>query len=193
MSRTLTAFAQTTRIASGAAEVVVPVCKNILDHDPQAPILVFDDSTGRTVDIDWRGEVADVLARLAGVIEATPARRGPGRPKLGVVAREVTLLPRHWSWLAAQPGGASVALRKLVEHAARETPVGADPRQASTAVDRFLQTMAGDLPRYEEALRAFYRAEDDIFDALTMAWPRDVREHAQRLIAMVRRLQSASP
>jgi len=103
------------------------------------------------------------------------------RPRLGVVAREITLLPRHWEWLAEQPGGASATLRRLVEDARRSEQDRA--RRAGEALDRFMQAMAGDLPHYEEASRAYWRGERDRFDQLVETWPADVRDHARRLAA----------
>ena len=107
--------------------------------------------------------------------------RQPGRPKLGVVAREVTLLPRHWDWLNAQPGGASVTLRKLVEEARRATAGEVRVREAREACYRFMSIMAGDAPGYEEALRALYADDRERFESFTEQWPEDVRHHARRL------------
>src|SRR5205809_1075295 len=115
-----TAFIGTRRIASGPVADVALAAKRVADRGDN--VLIFDDATAQTIEIDFRGSAADVSARLAQRVDlrAAPtqeaeAPRGPGRPKLGVVAREVTLLPRDWDWLAGQPGGASVALRKRVE------------------------------------------------------------------------------
>jgi uncharacterized protein len=182
--KTCTAFAGMRWIASGPLrEIAVPV-KAAFDRDDGAPVLIFDDPTSRLVEIDWRGTIAEVLARLTDVeVVAEPADlvRSPGRPKLGVTAREVTLLPRHWEWLGSQPGGASAALRRLVD-AARLANADKDRRrQAQEATDRFMRVMAGDLPGYEEAARALYAGEPARFEALTMAWPTDVRRHARRL------------
>ncbi|SEW23180.1 DUF2239 family protein [Luteibacter sp. 329MFSha] len=181
---TYTAFHHHTRIAAGSLIAVAERCKAFLDADPNGMPIVYDDATGRPVDIDYRGSTHDVLARLA-TAEPAAARRGPGRPKLGVVAREVTLLPRHWDWLATQPGGASVALRKLVEAARRETGAADEVRQASEAVDRVMLALAGDLPGYEEASRAFHRGEVGRFDELTEAWPVDVRDYVRSMAARV--------
>ena len=117
-NQTYTAFAGMRRIASGDLASVAAKAKAALDQDEGTSILILDDETCRVVDIDFRGKADDVVKRLERT-SGQPEPRGPGRPKLGVVAREVTLLPRHWEWLNAQPGGASVALRKLVEEARR--------------------------------------------------------------------------
>ena len=138
--------------------------------------LVFDRVDGRVVDLDLRGALAEALARLGPALVPPPEKRGPGRPKLGVVAREVTLMPRHWDWLAAQPGGASVALRKLVEGALK-TGEGPDrARRAKETAYRFMTAMAGDLPGYEEATRRLFAGERAAFDAAVEAWPEGVRE-----------------
>ncbi|WP_448099303.1 DUF2239 family protein [Luteibacter yeojuensis] len=176
---TYTAFLDHRRLAAGSLAVVAERCKIVLDGDPGATPLVYDDSTGRPVDIDYRGTVHDVLARLPG---SDPAmKRGPGRPKLGVVAREVTLLPRHWEWLASQPGGASVALRRLVEAASRDGAPADRVRQARESVDRIMLALAGNLPGYEEASRAFHRHEAERFETLIHEWPEDVRDYVHGL------------
>ncbi|WP_448103055.1 DUF2239 family protein [Luteibacter jiangsuensis] len=184
---TYTAFLGHSRLASGSLAAVARQGKAHADADPGATILVYDDETGRPVDIDYRGTIDDVLARLAPADDAEPvapvsdARRGPGRPRLGVVAREVTLLPRHWEWLGTQPGGASVALRRLVEDASRQNAAVDRRRQASEAVDRLMLALAGDQPGYEEASRAFHRGERERFEALLEAWPEDVRDYVRTL------------
>ena len=181
-SRTCTAFQADRRLASGFYGQVALAVRALLKAQPNAAVLIFDDETGRQVDFDLRGSDRDVLARLGGFEsdDAASVRR-PGRPKLGVVAREVTLLPRHWEWLAAQPGGSSVALRKLVE-AARMAKAGSDVvRRAQEAADRFMMAMAGNLPHYEEAARALYAGHQQRFLDLTTSWPADLRTHARRL------------
>src|SRR5262249_54488588 len=151
-----TAFAASRRIASGELADVASEVRQQLDRGLQEPVLIFNDATSQVAEVDFRGSLEDVQRRLAAREQApagdtTPNEpRGPGRPKLGVVAREVTLLPRHWKWLAQQPGGASVALRKLVE-LARRTNEGADRvRQSQDVAYRFMLVLAGNLPGYEE-------------------------------------------
>ncbi|PHY22247.1 DUF2239 family protein [Caulobacter sp. BP25] len=135
----------------------------------QAGVLVFGPD-GRVIDLDLSGSPEDIAARL------TPAQsaRGRGRPKLGVVAREVTLLPRHWDWLASQPGGASVALRKLVEAASRAAEGPDRIRSAREAAYRFASAIGGDLPGFEEAMRALFAGHDAAFEARIEAWPTDI-------------------
>ncbi|MGO4701925.1 DUF2239 family protein [Dyella sp. 2RAB6] len=181
-SQSCTAFDGHRLIASGPLREVAAATKQAIDAGAKGPVLVFDDQTSLPVEIDFRGGVDDVLARLGLAGPATEAApRGPGRPRLGVVAREVTLLPRHWEWLAAQAGGASATLRRLVEDARR----GEQDRalRAGEALDRFMQAMAGDLPHYEEASRAYWRGDRDRFGQLIETWPSDVRDHARRLAA----------
>jgi len=179
-------------IASGPLAEVALAVKNTSDAQPQSRILVFNAQTSEPIEIDCRGSVADVLGRIAAskkdelpVVEAEPAApvapAGPGRPRLGVVAREVTLLPRHWEWLSSQPGGASVALRKLVEQAKRASLAADRIRQAQEATFKFMNAMAGDLGGFEEASRALFAADQQRFDALISTWPGDIREHLQRL------------
>src|SRR5258706_14086111 len=155
---TYIAFDGDRRIASGNLGEVINAAKETLDRRKDASVLVFDGMTSGPIEIDFRGSIEQVLARLpastaapAAMEETAPAApRGPGRPKLGVVAREVTLLPRHWEWLNAQRGGASVALRKLVDEARRTGEEGTRIRQAQEAAYRVMSAMAGDKPQYDE-------------------------------------------
>lgn len=179
-----TAFVGTTCLASGALKEVVLQAKTSMDRGQDALILIFNDLTGGVIDVDFRGTPADVVRRLeaqAGGPDRTAGPRGPGRPKLGVVAREVTLLPRHWEWLATQPGGASVALRRLVEEARRDRSGKDRVRGSQAAAYKFMSAMAGDEPGFEESARALFAGNIDRFDALVEHWPPDVRDHARRL------------
>jgi len=175
-----TAFEGTEIIASGALAQVAEQVKRVLDRGERAPVLIFDNQTSELIEVDFRGTWADVAAKLPGALDAA---RGPGRPKLGVVAREVTLLPRHWEWLSSQPGGASVALRKLVEEARRANAGRDRIRQAQEAAYRFVSVLAGNLPGFEEACRALFAGDAARFDSLVQGWPAGVRNHAQRLAA----------
>jgi hypothetical protein len=162
-------------LVRGAAGEAAVAFKRAEEGGAAGPLLAFD-ADGRQVDFDLRGSVEDILARHA---PPPTEPRGPGRPRLGVTAREVTLLPRHWDWLAAQPGGASVALRKLVE-AARLDGEGVR-RSARDAAYRFMSAMAGDLPGFEEASRALFADDGERFRNLVAEWPRDVRDHVLSL------------
>ena len=143
---------------------------------------MFNDGTGRPIDFDLRGEDREVAARLAPPETPAPTPRGRGRPRLGVVAREVALLPRHWEWLSAQPGGASVALRKLVEEARRAGGAKDRERQARDAAYHFMSVMAGNLPNFEEATRALFADDRRRFTALIADWPADIRDHVVKLV-----------
>ncbi|MBL8582970.1 MAG: DUF2239 family protein [Rhizobiaceae bacterium] len=194
-----TAFSGLKLLLSGPlAEVAIAASRKA---DGADAILVFDDETGRIVDLDLRGTDADILNRLADSFKARTVsdrheagetsdeterdggQRGRGRPRLGVVAREVTLLPRQWEWLAAQPGGSSAALRRLVDEARKAV----DPRQrrraAQEAAYRFMHAVAGDLPGYEEATRALFADDRATLGQRVAAWPEDVRAYALRLAA----------
>jgi uncharacterized protein len=184
-----TAFLGSQQVATGAHVEVALAVRALSKRRPHATVLIFDDESGRQIDFDLRGSEADVTERLTrsdhdDLDHNDPAKaRQPGRPKLGVVAREVTLLPRHWDWLTSQPGGASAALRKLVD-VARSANGGADmARRSQEAADRFMMAMAGNLPHYEEAARALYAGARERFWKMTQAWPADVAAHARRLAA----------
>ncbi len=207
--RRITVFQGDRRIAGGALPDILPAIEAAWRRDPKAPLLVFDDTTSQLVELDLisgkpRGRAARQperqrssagrSAKAAAAREPQEAReeepeklpvptvaRGAGRPKLGVVAREVTLLPRHWEWLNRQPGGASVTLRKLVEEA-RRSGAGRDRvREAQEATYRFLVAIGGNLPGYEEAMRALFASRREGFEKLLAAWPPDIRDHAMRL------------
>ena len=178
------------KIASGSPREVAPLVKQrIMDKVPAA-ILVFDFATGQQVDPDLRGTLQDVEAwaesvegRHAAIANGAtePARRGPGRKKLGVVAREITLLPRHWEWLSSQPGGASAALRRLVDKARAEHETTDRVRNAREATYRFLLTVAGNHPGFEEMSRALFAGDGERFTSLLTGWPSDIVAFALRL------------
>jgi hypothetical protein len=170
--------------------------KRALESGAAGPVLIFDDTTGRTIDVDIRGSDEAVVARSSAATlvrseessrcdaPGLPAPRGRGRPNLGVVSREVTLLPRHWEWLAEQPGGASVALRKLVEEARKANSEKDKVRKAHERAYYFMLAIAGDLPGFEEATRALFANEPLKFQELIAAWPCDIRNHAIRLASI---------
>lgn len=199
-------------IATGELRAVAMAAKAAIDKASDSqnalPVLIFSDATSEVIELDWRGSLAEFqsrfeqllakLARKSGDGEAAdmpdasagaPAAavaadtaRGPGRPKLGVVAREVTLLPRHWQWLASQPGGASVALRKLVEQARRASEATDRVRHASAVGYKFMSTMAGHEPGFEEASRALFAGDQAGFEAQIAGWPADVQTHLKKIL-----------
>ena len=188
MPHSYTAFDGHTRLTTATLADAAVALAVAGERDARGPLLIFDDATGRVVDVDTRGAPAEVAsrydARNAAPVEPepTPTPRGPGRPRLGVVAREVTLLPHHWEWLAAQPGGASVTLRKLVEHARKAGAADERVRAAQERAYRFLHALAGDLPDYEEVTRALFRGDRARLQSLMASWPGDVAAHALRLL-----------
>lgn len=159
---TVTVFLKGERVARGSPDEVLPAVRALSPLERASDLLAFDDDTGRQIDLDLRPEPP----------------RPRGRPSLGVKAREVTLLPRHWDWLNAQRGGASAALRKLVEEASRREP---SVEQCRDAAYRFLNAIAGDLPKFEDAVREIYAGNKVGYDHFTYGWPRDIRDHGRSL------------
>lgn len=195
-SKPCTAFGNHRLLAAGPLSEVALVVKQAGELGAEGPLLTFDDATGAVVDLDLRGGEAEILERLSkrhdetsgfGPSEprADQSPRGRGRPKLGVVAREVTLLPRHWEWLARQPGGASVMLRRLVEEARRADGGQGEERARREAAYRFMSALAGDFPGFEEATRALFDGRLDGFEAHMAGWPKDVRIYALKLASGV--------
>lgn len=182
-----TAFTGPHRLAGGAILDVALAVKAALAKDPEAPVLTFNDVTGAVVDLDLRGGTEEIADRLAEQFPQSPeeteieAPRGPGRPKLGVVAREVTLLPRHWEWLGTQRGGASHALRRLVDEARRADQGASDIRVRRDAAYRFMSAMAGNLSGFEEASRALFASDAARFGEQSASWPEDIRAHIRKL------------
>ncbi len=199
------AFSGMDKIASGTILEVALASKTLLDRDANTPLLVLDYLNSHVIELDLRGSAAKITERL-GASEASnkheePAiaplevpqsleSRGRGRPKLGVMAREVTLLPRHWHWLGEQPGGASVTLRKLVEQARHASANKDLLRAAQESAYRFMSALAGDLPGFEEAIRALFAPDSTRFTQLASQWPSDVGAHA---LLLARRAFDAAP
>jgi hypothetical protein len=175
--KTFTAFAGERMVASGALPELLRGAKQHLDRHPDASLLIFEDQTGQQVEFDLRGTLDEVLAR------EIPAP-GPGRPKLGVVSREVSLLPRQWEWLEQQPNGISAALRRVVDDASKRDPDAQRARRARDAASRVMSTLAGNRPGFEEASRALFTGDHERLQALTRRWPIDLRRHLARLLAL---------
>ena len=187
-----TAFEGSRRIANGELAEVALAVKAAIDRGATEPVLIFDDGTAKLIEVDFRGSADDVRRRLKQPAKSEAAAsatadtapedsKRPGRPKLGVIGREVTLLPRHWDWLNGQPGGASVALRKLVDEARRANEDTDRKRKSRDTAYRFMAAMAGDRPGFEEASRALFAGDGERFQTLIDVWPADVRDHTGKL------------
>jgi hypothetical protein len=186
--RTFTAFEGSRVFAALPLEELLPRLKSREDEGSCAGLLVFDDQTGQQLEFDLRGTLEEVLLRA--LPDRAPA--GRGRPRLGVVSREVSLLPRHWEWLEEQPQGASAALRRLVDEARKADPGPARTRRARDALSRVMSAVAGNLPDYEEATRALFAGDQTRFAALLKRWPKDLRRHFIARLADAERLTAPS-
>lgn len=175
---TYTAFADGSLLLSGALSLVLSGLKTRFDKRGIDGVLVFRDDTGAEVDFDLTGSLDDVLARAL----PKPEPQGRGRPKLGVVSREISLLPRHWEWLDEQPHGNSAAIRRLIDEARKKEPDRAHVRKAQSAASRVMSTLAGNLPHFEEASRALFARDERTFRKLVKGWPQDVRRYLARLL-----------
>ena len=187
MENQFTAFLGEHILASGEGQKVIAQVKDTVLQGDIWKVMIFDDATGQQVEIDFRGTKEEVVRqftqRFAYAVAEQPDSLTPrrGRPRLGVVPGEITLLPRHWEWLKNQPGGASVTIRKLVDEARRSSSQQDALRKAQEATYRFMTVMAGDRPQYEEALRAFYAGDQAQFQQRIADWPKDIREYSERL------------
>ncbi len=192
-SKTCAAFFEHRLIASGAPLDVAIAVKEFIGDDAHSPVLIFDDDTSEQLEFDFRGTLQDVCRRLSlaerqdqplpGAAADSEKSRGRGRPRLGVVSREVTLLPRHWDWLGEQPGGASVALRKLVEKARHDYADVDARRRVQERAFRFMNVIAGNLDNFEDAIRSLYAADKEKFATCINDWPKDISDHCWRLTA----------
>jgi hypothetical protein len=179
-----TAFDHSTRLSSGSYLQVALALKEHARKHPDASVLIFDDATGKQIDFDLRGTDVEILERISKLFADADgdSSRSPGRPKLGVVAREVTLLPRHWEWLAEQSGGASATLRKLIDEALRAGPSEkARLRKLHERAYRFMSAIAGNYLNFEEASRALFANDLAVLKQLISAWPADIQDHIFRL------------
>jgi uncharacterized protein len=174
---TFAAFVGARLLAWGGLALVLRAAKDQIDRGKGEGLLLFEDRNGKQIDFDFRGTADEVVERAM----PSPAPAGRGRPKLGVLSREVSLLPRHWEWLEEQPHGISAALRRLVDEARKREPGEQSARLARTAAHAFMTSMAGDRPGFEEALRALYAKDRKRFEQKIARWPGDIRRHVERL------------
>ncbi|MGG1556478.1 DUF2239 family protein [Paenibacillus ferrarius] len=189
MSNTLphiycTAFLGVGVVASGSFQHVVTTVQKSLSDRELTQLLIFDDSTGKPIDVVFRGKTDDEEEQFGGASGTEvnhQSTRRVGRPKLGVVSGEVTLLPRQWEWLKSQPGGASVTLRKLIDEARRAGKKQSTIRESQEATYNFMTAMAGDFHQYEEALRALYAGDLDRFYDFIDDWAPDIRNYIKKL------------
>jgi uncharacterized protein len=183
-----TAFDGFNIISQGGIEEVALEVRQHLKLNRDTRLLIFSDFSGKQMDFDLSGSEKDILERLKifKTPELTSSQSGPGRPKLGVVPREISLLPSHWEWLSTQPGGASSTIRRLVEEKLKLPPTGKDKsKQAQETVYTFLNAIAGDLPHFEEALRFLYRKDKKKFKEIISSWPADLLKHTMTLASDV--------
>jgi hypothetical protein len=180
MAQPYCAFDNSTQIAEGDLLTVALASKQYADDHPDCLTLIFDSLTGHPVDLLLQGDDEQIRDWIqTNIPSALHTNKRRGRPKLGVVSREVTLLPRHWAWLSTQPGGASVTLRRLVDTAAKDPIV--EQRVIQDAIYRIANALAGNEPGFEEAMRSLYRTNQAEFTESISTWPQDVRTRIQEM------------
>lgn len=178
-SSTYTAFDAGKLVTKGPLPEVILKIKRRIGKAENSAVLIFSDATGNPMDFNFQGTEKDVLKRLEVFVREDPEEtNGPGRPRLGVVSREVSLLPRQWEWLASQSGGASAVLRRLVDEAKKKTSEVGSIKQAQEKTYKFMSVMAGDLEGFEEAIRALYKKDRKTFALRMEGWPEDVKAYA---------------
>ncbi|MDX9723291.1 MAG: DUF2239 family protein [Myxococcota bacterium] len=178
---TYTAFVGSRRIASGELQDLLSIVVQSTSDEQRQSLIIFQDCSGQTIDFDLRGNVEEVLARLPEHPHLR-AKASPGRPKLGVVSREVSLLPRHWAWLESQPQGLSASLRRLIDEARKRDEGSAQSSAARDAAAKVMWTLCGNLPNFEEASRAIYAQELEKMRSLMEHWPSDIRSYLESLL-----------
>jgi hypothetical protein len=178
LEKSYSAFCGERLIGSGTLSEMLRASKAFLDGNGEPNLLIFEDQTGRQIDFNFNGTLAEVLERAL----PAPERVGPGRPKLGVVSREVSLLPRHWEWLEEEPHGISAALRRLVDEARKKNPGEPSARLGREAISKFMTAMAGNFEHFEEATRALFAKDNARFALLIQDWPKDIRGHLLRVL-----------
>ncbi|TBR43539.1 DUF2239 family protein [Marinomonas agarivorans] len=190
------AFLDTRLLAAGELTTVITQIKQ---QFPDREALLVETNSCKRLEINWQGSVEDVLARIDAMPQAEPLssdliapatpkthiKSKRGRPKLGVVSKEVTLLPRHWEWLSKQSGGASVTLRRLVDQARQENSLEDEIKLRQEQIYNFISFFAEQLPNVEETMRALYRQDRSLFYRSIKNWPTDIRRFCEdRFIAI---------
>lgn len=168
---TYTAFVGNTRLITDSLLNVALAIKN-QQHD-SAPILIFEDQTGKQIDVNITGSESDIQQRYA---ELETVKK-VGRPKLGVISREITLQQKHWDWLDLQNSSASAVIRKLIDQELNNAQSESNIMMTKQTTDRFMSAMLGNMPNYEEATRALYQGNKEGFLELIQDYPNDLKEY----------------
>ncbi|MES2802482.1 MAG: DUF2239 family protein [Bdellovibrionota bacterium] len=178
-----TVFAGFKIISQGNIEEVAIATKKYLKKEDDVRLLIFSDLSGKQMDLDLSGADKDVIDRLSvyKAAEASVSVSGPGRPKIGVKPREVSLLPLHWEWLSTQSGGASATIRRLVDEKMKAPTPKDKIKQTQESVYTFLNSIAGDLTNFEDAIRFLYRQDEAKFKDAIADWPKDLKKHTLTL------------
>lgn len=182
---TYTAFDGSKIISQGTLAHIALSLKQKTREQKTATLLVFSDLTGRQIDIDLSGTDKQVLDRLKVYSpQELQANTGAGRPKLGVMPREISLLPNHWEWLLNQDGGSSAVIRNLIDEKMKSRSKD-KVKSAQETTYKFLSAIAGDLPNFEEAIRFLYRKDKKKFSELISSWPKDIIKYSMMLASDV--------
>ncbi len=177
-SQRYTSFAGHKHLATGDLKTLLTDTYAFIKQHGEEGILIIDNQSGRQLDFNFHGSLEDLLSTA---LPPEP-KKGPGRPRLGVVNGEISLLPRHWEWLQRQPQSASGTIRRLIETAIKNTSPEEKVKETVDAAGKFLWIIGGNLPDFEEASRAIYAQKWHILDAVTAAWPEDIRNHLDLML-----------
>lgn len=146
-----------------------------LQKQSEMNVLVFNDQTGQQIDLDLSGSEDDLKQRYTEVEYVKKV----GRPKLGVISREITLQQKHWNWLDQQSSSASAVIRKLIDKELNDPSSESNIMLAKQAIDHFMLAMLGNMPNYEEATRALYQGNKSHFLALIHNYPKDLKVYLE--------------
>tara|TARA_B100001013_G_scaffold338302_1_gene259147 strand:+ start:260 stop:835 length:576 start_codon:yes stop_codon:yes gene_type:complete len=165
MSSTYIAIHNKSLIAQGELPAVIREAQR---QFPEAEPCLYKLDNGKRVDIDWRGDAEEVIKRLPAALVPPAEKRG--RPKLGVISKEVTLLPEHWEWLSVQRGGASTTLRRLIDSAMSSMTPAQERRIKQDQLYSMMRVFE-DEAGFEAASRALYRLDEAAFSQAIGNWP----------------------